>query len=220
MLAARESMRQSPGRSAWMVLSAPTGSRHGTSTTRLLYRSIGFIGIDDGSGSSHSGWVDDARAAAERFAHQFPAVYLRFHRRDGKMAGLTAASKAVLEHLALAGPVTVGELSSHLDRSQSVVSDIVSHLEGAGFLERQDAPADRRRRLVWLSPAGRELLERDRDVLSIKLLERAFAAMTRDQRRALVESMEALLRGDDVAAASRPTLPTHPQRSPRRKELS
>ena len=84
----------------------------------------------------------------------------------------------MLEHLALAGPVTVDELSRHLDRSQSVVSDIVTHLEGAGLLERQDDPAGRRRRLVWLSSAGRESLERDRDVLSIKLLERAFGAMT------------------------------------------
>ncbi len=188
--------------------------------TRPVGRATYFIGVDDGSASLHSGWVDDAHAAAEQFARLFPAVYLSFHRRDGKKANLTAASKAVLEHLALAGPVTVGELSGHLDRSQSVVSDIVSHLECEGLLERQEDPADRRRRLVWLSPAGRELLERDRDVLSVELLERAFAVMTASQRLALVESMDALLRAVDAAAASRPTLPTHPRRFPQRKELS
>jgi DNA-binding MarR family transcriptional regulator len=162
--------------------------------------------------------VDDARSAAEQFAQQFPSIYLRFHRRDGKGARLTAASRAVLEHLALAGPVTVGELSCHLDRAQSVVSDIVTHLEGAGLLERQGDPADRRRRLVWLSPAGRELLERDRDVLSVELLERAFAVMPADERLAVMDAVDALLRADDVAGGSRPTLPTHQQRSRRGKE--
>jgi DNA-binding MarR family transcriptional regulator len=162
--------------------------------------------------------VDDARSAAEHFARQFPAIYLRFHRRDDKGGGLTAASRAVLEHLALAGPVTVGELSSHLDRAQSVVSGIVAHLEGAGLLERQGDPADRRRRLVWLSPSGRELLERDRDVLSVDLLERAFAVMAAGERLAVMDAVDALLRADSLAGGSRPALPTHKQRSRRGKE--
>src|SRR2546421_6341987 len=90
----------------------------------------------------------DAHDAAEIFARQFPAMYLRFHRRDAKATALTATSRAALQHLALAGPVTVGELCDHLDRTQSVVSDVVSHLERDGLVERQDDPADGRRRLV------------------------------------------------------------------------
>jgi DNA-binding MarR family transcriptional regulator len=149
--------------------------------------------------------VDDTRDAAERFARQYPAVYLRFHRRDGKGAGLASASRAVLEHLALAGPLTVGELSRHLDRAQSVVSDMVAHLEDAGLLERQSDPADRRRRLVWLTPSGHNLLARDRDVLSIELLERAFAVMADDERVALITGIDALLHADDVIGTARPT---------------
>lgn len=160
----------------------------------------------------------DPHEAAEIFARQFPAVYLRFHRRDAKGPGLTTASRSVLQHLALAGPVTVGELCGHLDRTQSVVSDIVAHLEGDGLVERQDDPADRRRRLVWLSPSGRELLERDRDVLAVELLERAFAALSDGERRAAVEALDSLLRADDVAGAPAPELPTHPLHSSRRKE--
>ena len=162
--------------------------------------------------------MEDARGAAERFAQQFPAIYLRFHRRDGKGAGLTAASRAVLEHVALAGPVTVGELSCHLDRAQSVVSDIVNHLEGAGLLERQADAADRRRRLVWLSPAGRSFLERDREVLSVDLLARAFARMPADERLAVTDALDSLLRADNAPGGSRPTLPTHPPPTRRGKE--
>jgi DNA-binding MarR family transcriptional regulator len=177
----------------------------------------GSIGIDDGSSGPHSDWVD-AHEAAEIFARQFPAMYLRFHRRDAKGTALTPASRAALQHLALAGPVTVGELCAHLDRTQSVVSEIVAHLEGDGLVARQDDPADRRRRLVWLSPSGRELLTRDRDVLSVELLERAFAELPDGQRRVLIEAVDCLLRADDAAGVPAPRLPTHPTRFPRRKE--
>jgi DNA-binding MarR family transcriptional regulator len=98
------------------------------------------------------------------------------------------------------------------------VSEIVAHLEGDGLVARQDDPADRRRRLVWLSPSGRELLTRDRDVLSVELLERAFAELPDGQRRVLIEAVDCLLRADDAAGAPAPRLPTHPTRFLRRKE--
>jgi DNA-binding MarR family transcriptional regulator len=66
---------------------------------------------------------------AEEFEQLFRAVYLTFHRRDAPRSQLPNASLAVLEHLALAGPLTIGEAAAHLRRAQSVVSEIVSHLE-------------------------------------------------------------------------------------------
>lgn len=161
--------------------------------------------------------MDDTREAAEGFARQFGALYLRFHRRDAKGAGLTAASRSVLQHLAMTGPLTVGELRHHLDRAQSVVSDIVAQLTAKGLLECHDDAHDRRRRLVWLSPAGFELLERDRDVLSLDLLERALGAMSPDERAALLGGVAALLRADDTVPGPRRT-PTHRLPPAARKE--
>ena len=86
--------------------------------------------------------------AAGEFEQLFRAVYLTFHRRDAPRSQLANASLAVLEHLALAGPLTGGELAAHLGRAQSVVSEVVSHLERQGLLERESDPADRRRTLV------------------------------------------------------------------------
>src|SRR5262245_16232918 len=63
------------------------------------------IGIDDGLAGHDPSAVTDARARAERFADLFRAVYLTFHRRDGPRSQLPGASRAVLEHLALAGPL-------------------------------------------------------------------------------------------------------------------
>lgn len=135
--------------------------------------------------------------AAARFAQLFSAAYLLFHRRDGKRAQLTGASRAVLMHLAQAGPLTVSEAAEHLDRAQSVVSDIVTQLAGHGLLERQRDPADRRRVLVWLTDAGHQRLARDRSVLDSERLSAALATLPPPARAALLDGLAAL-----VAAAA------------------
>src|SRR5215467_5575988 len=104
--------------------------------------------------------VTEEQVLAERFAELFRAVYLTFHRRDRPRSELPGASRAVLEHLALAGPLTIGEAATHMHRAQSVISEIVTHLERDGLLERENDPADRRRTLIWLTPAGHEALRR------------------------------------------------------------
>jgi DNA-binding MarR family transcriptional regulator len=140
---------------------------------------------------------EDAAEQATRYADLFRAVYLTYHRRDGPRSGLTGASRAVLGHLALSGPLTVGEAARHLGRAQSVVSEIVDHLESAGLLERERDPADRRRTLVWLTPAGQEALRRDDEVLGVDRLAAALSRLPGPQRDALITATAAL-----VAAAA------------------
>jgi DNA-binding MarR family transcriptional regulator len=151
------------------------------------------------------GRVSDEQERAEQFAERFRAVYLTFHRRDGPRGQLPGASRAVLEHLAMAGPLTIGEAATHLDRAQSVVSEIVSHLEGQGLLERESDPADRRRTLVWLTPAGQSALRRDREVLGLDLLAQALARMPPGQVDALIAGLQYL-----VQASSQPGQPLRP----------
>ena len=135
---------------------------------------------------------------AERFCGLFPDAYLAYHRRDGPRSELPGASRAVLRHLAQAGPVTIGEATRHLDRSQSVVSEIVTQLEANGFVEREPDPADRRRTLVWLTVAGQERLRRDSDVLDPALVRRAMEQLPAVTRAGLIEGLGALV----AAAAS------------------
>jgi DNA-binding MarR family transcriptional regulator len=99
----------------------------------------------------------------------------------------------VLEHLALAGPLTIGEAAAHLRRAQSVISEIVTHLERDGLLERENDPGDRRRTLIWLTPGGHEALGRDRDVLGLDLLATAMARLPPGQAEALNVAMRALI---------------------------
>jgi len=139
--------------------------------------------------------VTGEQARAERFAELFHAVYLTFHRRTSRGASLPGASRAVLEHLALAGPLTVGEAAAHMRRAQSVISEIVTHLERDGLLERENDPGDRRRTLIWLTPGGHEALRRDREVLDAALLARAMARLPPGQADALNAAMRALVEG-------------------------
>ncbi len=155
-------------------------------------------------GRGKPGRVSDEQEWAERFAEGFRSVYLTFHRRDGPRGQLQGASRAVLEHLAMAGPLTIGEAAVHLNRAQSVVSEIVSHLEGRGLLERESDPADRRRTLVWLTPAGQSALRQDREVLGLDLLAQALALMPPGQADALIAGLR-----DLVQAASQPDRSAH-----------
>jgi DNA-binding MarR family transcriptional regulator len=134
---------------------------------------------------------------AARFAELFPAVYLRFHRRDGKREEMTGATRGTLLHLANSGPLTIGEIAEHFDRAQSVVSEIVDGLEKKGLLERMRDPRDKRRVLVWLTDAGQEALERDREVLSKELLAKAMARMKPADRESLLRGTKALIEACD-----------------------
>jgi DNA-binding MarR family transcriptional regulator len=153
--------------------------------------------------------VSDERARAERFAELFRAVYLTFHRRDGPRSQLTGASRAVLEHLALAGPLTVGEAAAHMTRAQSVISEIVAHLERQGLLERDNDPADRRRTLIWLTQHGHDVLRRDREVLGVEQVARALARLPPGQADELIAALRALVDAAGPAAA-----PAAPAASP------
>jgi DNA-binding MarR family transcriptional regulator len=101
-----------------------------------------------------------------------------------------------MTHLGLSGPLTVGELSAHLDRAQSVVSELVSRLVGKGLLARERDPDNGRRTLVWLTDEGMAFLQRDRQVLSVELLEATMSRMAPADRDALLRGLRALVAAD------------------------
>jgi DNA-binding MarR family transcriptional regulator len=141
--------------------------------------------------------AEPTETTARAYAALFPAVYLRFHRRDGKRRDLSGASRAVLLHLAQTGPLTVGECARHLGRAQSVVSEIVDQLEANRLLARVRDEADRRRVLVWLTDEGRSRLTDEQEVLSVDALERAMASMKPRERAMLIEGTRALVEAAD-----------------------
>jgi DNA-binding MarR family transcriptional regulator len=138
--------------------------------------------------------MDDAAAA---FCELFPAVYVRFcrrHGRGGSRTRLTPQQDAALHHLAMSGPLTIGEIARHFVRAQSVVSEIVDGLEDKGLLERMRDARDRRRVLVWLTDEGREVLARRAEVLDPARVARAMKSLPPAQRQGLIDAMRALVR--------------------------
>lgn len=87
-----------------------------------------------------------------------------------------------------------GKQHPEIDRAQSVVSEIVEHLERDGLLARVRDEKDRRRTSVWLTDAGRARLMEEQEVLSKSALERAFARMTAQEREQLLAGTRALVR--------------------------
>jgi DNA-binding MarR family transcriptional regulator len=134
--------------------------------------------------------------AARVFSELFPAVYLRFHAREHGRS-LTPQSWAVLQHLAHAGPLTIGEAARHLGRAQSVVSEIMEGLEKKGLVERIRDARDRRRTLVWVTDAAHAEMGDAHRVLELPRLSDAMKKMTPGERASLVRGMRALVRAGE-----------------------
>jgi DNA-binding MarR family transcriptional regulator len=89
-----------------------------------------------------------------------------------------------------------------MNRAQSVISEMVAHLERQGLLERDDDPADRRRTLIWLTSHGHETLRRDREVLGVDQVARTLARLPPGLADDLVAGLRALV--DAAAPAAEP----------------
>jgi DNA-binding MarR family transcriptional regulator len=156
--------------------------------------------------------------AAREFAELFAAAFMRFHRRGPKRSTWTPQGWAVLQHLEMAGPLTVTEAARHMDRSQSVMSEIVDGLERKGLLARMRDARDRRRTLVWLTDEGRAAMETERQVLCVDRLQRAFAKIGEEAARDLLRNLRSLTNAG--AAISSPgdsgQAPTNQSRKQRR----
>jgi DNA-binding MarR family transcriptional regulator len=140
--------------------------------------------------------------AGQTFADLFGAVFLRFHRRGPKRSAWTPQGWAVLQHLEMAGPLTVTEAARHMARAQSVMSEIVNGLERKGLLARLRDARDRRRTLVWLTDEGRRMLATERQVLCAERLERAFRKLGEQTRATLLGGLAALVEASQEKACA------------------
>lgn len=101
------------------------------------------------------------RAAARRLAALAETA--------GAAARISAPEMDVLQEVFDLGPMDVGELRARLAAPKQSLARNLNQLEGRGYVTRETDPADRRRRLVTLTPAGlafsRDATERRRAAL-------------------------------------------------------
>jgi MarR family transcriptional regulator, transcriptional regulator for hemolysin len=113
-------------------------------------------------------------------------------------AGLAGIGITPREHCVLAkaarGDMTQREIAAlaGIDKTTMVVT--FDHLERAGLAERRPAPADRRARIVAITPDGREVLARaDAEVAGI--YDDVLGALPPGERAGLVAALQRLVEG-------------------------
>jgi DNA-binding MarR family transcriptional regulator len=86
------------------------------------------------------------------------ALYQEF---DGQVraAGLTSIEWRVLATLHDGQPLTISQLAHDVLAKQPTVTKLVQRMGEQGWLALQDDPADQRRTLVSVTPAGRRLVK-------------------------------------------------------------
>jgi DNA-binding MarR family transcriptional regulator len=144
--------------------------------------------------------VTDAKIAADEIGRLYPAVYRRFHVSRRPIAGsdLTPRMLGVLHHLAAGGPLTLGELATHLSLSKATATELVTRVQERGLVDRMRDERDRRRVYVWLTEHGRQRANAHARVLADDELLAAVDRMTPTDRASLINGLHALLAAADL----------------------
>jgi MarR family 2-MHQ and catechol resistance regulon transcriptional repressor len=94
-------------------------------------------------------------------------VLMKAHRALGRHAQATTRSQelgfsdfVILEALLHRGPMLVGELGRRVALTSGSMTSAVDRLETRGLVERSATAADRRARVIKLSPSGRALISK------------------------------------------------------------
>jgi MarR family 2-MHQ and catechol resistance regulon transcriptional repressor len=95
--------------------------------------------------------------------------------------GIGFSDFAVLEVLLHKGPTPVNEIGRLVRLTSGSITAAVDRLEHKRYVERHGDPADRRTRVVHLTPAGRQLISTAFAAHS-EAMERATAGLTPEQR--------------------------------------
>jgi MarR family transcriptional regulator, transcriptional regulator for hemolysin len=124
--------------------------------------------------------------------------------------GVTPRANCVLFR-ALEAERTQSELAElcNLDKTTMVVT--MDALERAGWAKRRLSGADRRARIIEVTPAGREMVERAGKVVA-QIYDDVLAALPTSQRDAFVDGLTRLAEG-------RLSTPVHCEKPPRRRAI-
>ena len=107
---------------------------------------------------------------------------------------LTPASFALLNVLGSRTGANQQEIGTLMGIDPSTMVSLIDGLEDAGLAERRPHPKDRRAREVTLTPKGRRVAKRARD-LALDVEDEVLRGLTAPQRRELINLMRRALEG-------------------------
>lgn len=90
--------------------------------------------------------------------HRFLNVYryMRRYSRQVQAEGLSGRAVSILRHLLDNGTLTIGQCRDYMYISDSSTSELISHLEQAGYVTRARSAEDSRSVMVTLTASGRK----------------------------------------------------------------
>lgn len=122
----------------------------------------------------------------------YPQIYLACHRehrtRSSSPDGMTSREATLLAHVADPAGIEPTILARHLGIGKPALSAALSRLSALGFVVVAPNESDRRRRLVRLTPSGREMIAQN-SVLNIDRVRAMLDALAPERRRAAVRGL-------------------------------
>ena len=115
-----------------------------------------------------------------------------------RLVGLSSAQLFVLRQLHTNPQQTLGDLARCTRTTQSSVSEVVARLVKRGLLARDSSATDRRRAVLTVLPAGKELVETAPETVQEQLIA-GFGRLEPTAQRALAESIEGWLIASGLA---------------------
>ncbi len=111
---------------------------------------------------------------------------MTMERRPRKPEGSTTRIQRFLLHVMESGEsIPIADLAQLLEVGPATVSQFISALESRGWIERYLDPGDRRRHLVRITQAGKEIAERSREERRLRM-QRVLERLSGEERTELV----------------------------------
>src|SRR5579862_6479891 len=126
------------------------------------------------------------------FAHSSHVLATRMNAAFAEI-GISPREYCVLAH-AMDGQYTQIELAKLSDLDKTTMLNTMDYLERAGFAERTPSPADRRARIIAVTPAGAELVARGHQIAD-GVHREVLDALPDDQRAAFAGALSGLAGG-------------------------
>jgi DNA-binding MarR family transcriptional regulator len=118
--------------------------------------------------------------------------------------GLTPRAYCVLSH-AMSGEYSQIELAKLSDLDKTTMLNTLDDLENRGYAERRPAPADRRARIVTVTPAGAEMVDAGH-LIADRVHAEVLDALPQKQREVFADALTSLVDGllNEPAECERP----------------
>jgi len=107
--------------------------------------------------------------------------------------GITPREYCVLAH-AMGGQYTQIELAKLADLDKTTMLNTMDYLERAGYAERTPSPADRRARIITVTPAGADLVAAGHEIAD-RVHREVLAALPAEQRQVFTGALTGLVTG-------------------------